>query len=97
MLALAFVVAKAWADPSSGISLALLLACVGVFAAGQLLMVAAVGEYLGRLYLQYNGTPQYVVRAAGTRPTQRWSTLRLGRSTGGHSVARERRPSGRSH
>jgi glycosyltransferase involved in cell wall biosynthesis len=62
MFALALIVARAWADPSSGIGLLSLLSCVSLFAAGQFLMAAALGEYLGRTYLQQNATPQYVVR-----------------------------------
>ncbi len=62
MIALALVVGRAWLDPPSGISFPFLLAPVCLFAAGQILMFAALGEYLGRIYLSQNGTPQYVVR-----------------------------------
>jgi undecaprenyl-phosphate 4-deoxy-4-formamido-L-arabinose transferase len=62
MLALAVMVARAWSDPASGVSLPLLTACIGVFAIGQYIMVAMLGEYMGRTYLQGDGTPQYVVR-----------------------------------
>ena len=62
MLALAVIVARAWSDPQLGVSLPSLAACVVTFAAGQLIMLGMLCEYLGRCYLQQNGTPQYVVR-----------------------------------
>jgi undecaprenyl-phosphate 4-deoxy-4-formamido-L-arabinose transferase len=62
MLTLAVIVARAWSDPPSGVSLPLLISCVAVFAAGHFLMLAMLCEYVGRSYLQRNGTPQYVVR-----------------------------------
>jgi undecaprenyl-phosphate 4-deoxy-4-formamido-L-arabinose transferase len=62
MLALAALVARAWSDPPLGVSLPMLTACIGVFAVGQYIMLAMLGEYMGRSYLQANGTPQYVVR-----------------------------------
>jgi undecaprenyl-phosphate 4-deoxy-4-formamido-L-arabinose transferase len=70
MLALAVIVARACSDPPSGVSLPMLAACIAVFAAGQYLVLAMLGEYMARSYLERNGTPQYVVRyvqsAAGT-------------------------------
>ena len=62
MTALAVILARAWSDPPSGVSLPLLTACIAIFAAGHFLMLAMLGEYMGRSYLQSNGTPQYVVR-----------------------------------
>ncbi len=61
MLALAVLVARACSDHSSSVSLPMLTASVAVFAAGQFIMLAMLGEYIGKFYLQHNGTPQYVV------------------------------------
>ena len=58
----ALIVARAWADPPLTVGLPALIGCVALFAAGQFIMVAALGEYLGRTYLQQNAAPQYVVR-----------------------------------
>ena len=66
MLALAALVARAWSDPPSGVSLPMLTSCISVFAVGQYIMLAILGEYMGRSYLQHNGTPQYVVRYVQT-------------------------------
>ena len=39
-----------------------ILVAISFFAGVQLLIIGLVGEYLGRLFLDQSGTPQYVVR-----------------------------------
>jgi hypothetical protein len=38
------------------------LASIVFFAGVELMILGVIGEYLGRLYLDQTGTPQYVVR-----------------------------------
>jgi len=39
-----------------------LITSVVVFSGAQLMFIGLVGEYIGRLFLTENGTPQYVIR-----------------------------------
>jgi len=41
----------------------LILVCVMLFAGIQLVMLGVIGEYLGRMFLDYSGLPQFVVRS----------------------------------
>ena len=41
-----------------------------IFAGIQLLMLGLIGEYLGKLFLDVNQTPQYVVRGIFTKETK---------------------------
>lgn len=53
---------KIWIDPNWPAGIPTLLASIVFFSGVQLMILGLIGEYLGRLYLDYTGTPQYVVR-----------------------------------
>jgi undecaprenyl-phosphate 4-deoxy-4-formamido-L-arabinose transferase len=61
-LLLAIVVDKLYVNPSVTIGLPTVLVIVVFFAGVQLLILGAIGEYLGRLFLDHSGSPQFVVR-----------------------------------
>ena len=63
VLALVYIfVDKMWIEPGWPVGIPTVLASVVFFAGVQLMILGLVGEYLGRLYLDHTGTPQYVVR-----------------------------------
>lgn len=53
---------KIWIAPNITHGIPTVLAAVVFFAGVQLMILGLVGEYLGRLYLDQTGTPQYIVR-----------------------------------
>jgi glycosyltransferase involved in cell wall biosynthesis len=63
MVALVFIlIDKIWITPGVTIGIPTVLGGIVFFAGIQLMMLGLVGEYLGRLYLDHTGTPQYIVR-----------------------------------
>ena len=59
---LAILIDKLWITKDVTVGIPTVLGCVVFFAGVQLMILGLVGEYLGRLYLDQTGTPQYVVR-----------------------------------
>ena len=53
---------KIWIEPGWPAGIPTLLASIVLFAGLELMILGLIGEYLGRLYLDQTGTPQYVVR-----------------------------------
>jgi undecaprenyl-phosphate 4-deoxy-4-formamido-L-arabinose transferase len=63
MIALiAILIDKLWITPNLTVGIPTVLGSVVFFSGIQLMILGLVGEYLGRLYLDQTGTPQYVVR-----------------------------------
>ena len=56
------IVDKLWINPAVPRGVPTILITVMFFAGVQLLILGLIGEYLGRLLLDYSGTPQFVVR-----------------------------------
>lgn len=61
LMILAILVEKL-ATPNYPIGIPSILVSILFFAGVQLIILGVVGEYLGRLFLDHNGVPQYVVR-----------------------------------
>ena len=59
---IAIVIDKLWITPNLTVGIPTVLGSVVFFSGIQLMILGLVGEYLGRLYLDQTGTPQYVVR-----------------------------------
>ena len=55
---------KLWITPNLTVGVPTVLGSIVFFSGLQLMILGLVGEYLGRLYLDQTGTPQYVVRYA---------------------------------
>jgi undecaprenyl-phosphate 4-deoxy-4-formamido-L-arabinose transferase len=53
---------KIWITKNLTLGIPTVLGAIILFAGIQLMILGLVGEYLGRLYLDHNGTPQFVVR-----------------------------------
>jgi glycosyltransferase involved in cell wall biosynthesis len=53
---------KVWIEPGWPAGIPTVLASIVLFAGVELMILGLIGEYLGRLYLDHSGTPQYVVR-----------------------------------
>ena len=63
IVALIFIlIDKLWITPNLTVGIPTVLGSVVFFSGIQLMILGLVGEYLGRLYLDQTGTPQYVVR-----------------------------------
>ena len=60
----AILIDKLWITPDLTVGIPTVLGSVVFFSGIQLMILGLVGEYLGRLYLDQTGTPQYVVRYA---------------------------------
>lgn len=56
------IIQRLWFNPHIAVGLPTLGVVMAFFAGVQMLMLGAIGEYLGRLFLSYAGMPQYVVR-----------------------------------
>lgn len=56
------VVWEHFANPDAPVGWASVTVSVLIFSGVQLVMLGLIGEYLGRLYLTINGTPQYTIR-----------------------------------
>jgi glycosyltransferase involved in cell wall biosynthesis len=59
---IAIVIDKLWITQNMTLGIPTVLASIVFFAGVELMILGLVGEYLGRLYLDHTGTPQYVVR-----------------------------------
>ena len=59
---IAIVIDKLWITRNVTLGIPTVLASIVFFAGLELMILGLVGEYLGRLYLDHTGTPQYVVR-----------------------------------
>jgi len=59
---IAIVVDKLWISPNVTMGVPTILITIALFSGVQLIILGAVGEYLGRVFLDQNGTPQFVVR-----------------------------------
>jgi glycosyltransferase involved in cell wall biosynthesis len=65
VLALLFIlIDKIWITPGVTVGIPTVLGSIIFLSGVQLMLLGLVGEYLGRLYLDQTGTPQYVVRYA---------------------------------
>jgi glycosyltransferase involved in cell wall biosynthesis len=60
----AIVIDRIWITPNVTLGIPTVLGTIVLLAGIQLMILGLVGEYLGRLYLDQTGTPQYVVRYA---------------------------------
>src|SRR5438128_2682730 len=58
----AILIDKLWITPNLTVGIPTVLGSIVFFAGIQLMILGLVGEYLGRLYLDQTGTPQYIVR-----------------------------------
>jgi len=58
----AILVDRLWITPNVTLGIPTVLGTIVLLAGIQLMILGLVGEYLGRLYLDQTGTPQYVVR-----------------------------------
>jgi glycosyltransferase involved in cell wall biosynthesis len=62
---------KIWISPNLTMGIPTVLGSIVLFSGIQLMILGLVGEYLGRLYLDHTGTPQYIVRyVAGAIPNR---------------------------
>ncbi|HEV2046175.1 MAG TPA: glycosyltransferase family 2 protein [Chthoniobacterales bacterium] len=59
---IAILIDKLWITPNVTVGIPTVLGSIVFFAGIQLMILGLIGEYLGRLYLDQTGTPQYVVR-----------------------------------
>ena len=55
---------KIWITPDVTVGIPTVLGTIVFLSGIQLMILGLVGEYLGRLYLDQTGTPQYIVRSA---------------------------------
>ena len=62
LLIIMTIVDKIWITRNLAIGIPTVLVCVIFFAGVQMLMLGCIGEYLGRMFLDNSGTPQFVVR-----------------------------------
>jgi len=53
---------KIWISPNLTMGIPTVLGSIVLFSGIQLMILGLIGEYLGRLYLDHTGTPQYIVR-----------------------------------
>jgi glycosyltransferase involved in cell wall biosynthesis len=58
----AILIDKLWITPNVTVGVPTVLGSIVFFAGLQLMILGVIGEYLGRLYLDQTGTPQYVIR-----------------------------------
>ena len=56
------VIDRLWITPNITLGIPTVLGTIVLLAGIQLMILGLVGEYLGRLYLDQTGTPQYVIR-----------------------------------
>jgi len=59
---IAILIDKIWITPNLTVGIPTVLGSIILLSGMQLMILGLVGEYLGRLYLDQTGTPQYVVR-----------------------------------
>jgi glycosyltransferase involved in cell wall biosynthesis len=68
LLLVAVVIDKLYINPGVAVGVPTVLITVTFFAGVQLLILGAIGEYLGRLFLDHSRSPQFVVRYVKARP-----------------------------
>jgi undecaprenyl-phosphate 4-deoxy-4-formamido-L-arabinose transferase len=69
LLALVLVlIDKIWITPNVTHGIPTVLGAIVFFSGVQLMILGLIGEYLGRLYLDQTGTPQYIVRYVTAAP-----------------------------
>jgi len=56
------IIDRLWITPNVTLGIPTVLGTIVLLAGIQLMILGLVGEYLGRLYLDHTGTPQYVIR-----------------------------------
>jgi glycosyltransferase involved in cell wall biosynthesis len=61
---LLILIDKLWITPNVTIGIPTVLGMIVFFSGIQLMILGVAGEYLGRLYLDQTGTPQYIIRYA---------------------------------
>jgi undecaprenyl-phosphate 4-deoxy-4-formamido-L-arabinose transferase len=59
---IAIVIDRLWITPNVTLGIPTVLGTIVLLAGIQLMILGLIGEYLGRLYLDHTGTPQYVIR-----------------------------------
>ena len=62
LLMVAIVVDRLYLDPNVAVGIPTVLVTIVFFAGVQLVILGTVGEYLGRIFLDQSGSPQFVVR-----------------------------------
>lgn len=62
VLMFGILVDKIWINPGVPVGIPTVLALVTFFSGVQLTVLGSVGEYVGRIFLSQNGTPQFVIR-----------------------------------
>jgi undecaprenyl-phosphate 4-deoxy-4-formamido-L-arabinose transferase len=56
------IIDKIWINPGVPVGIPTVLTSVALFAGVQLMVLGMVAEYIGRIFLEQNGMPQFVVR-----------------------------------
>jgi len=75
VLALIFIwIDKIWIAPNLTLGIPTVLGGIVLFSGIQLMILGLIGEYLGRLYLDQTGMPQYVLRYTAGRASKRESS-----------------------
>jgi glycosyltransferase involved in cell wall biosynthesis len=67
---LLILIDKIWITPNVTVGVPTVLGAIVFLSGIQLLVLGLVGEYLGRLYLDQTGTPQYIVRYVRRRDSR---------------------------
>ncbi|MFP8873071.1 MAG: glycosyltransferase family 2 protein [Myxococcota bacterium] len=70
-LMIGIVIDKLYINPAVSVGIPTVLVTVVFFAGVQLLILGTVGEYLGRIFMDQSGTPQFVVRYTRERDPSR--------------------------
>ncbi len=70
LLMLAVLVDKFWLNPDVPVGIPSVLVFITFFSGVQLTVLGMVGEYVGRVFLEQNGTPQYIIRETLTGEQQ---------------------------
>lgn len=71
LLLLAVVIDRLYINPNVAVGVPTVLVTVAFFAGMQLVILGAIGEYLGRLFLDHSKSPQFVVRYVKSKETSR--------------------------
>ena len=67
VLMVAIVIDKLYISPEVALGIPTILVTIVFFAGIQLVILGTVGEYLGRIFLDQSGSPQFVVRYVKSR------------------------------
>lgn len=63
LLMVGILVDKLWINPNVPVGIPTILVFITMFSGIQLVVLGMVGEYVGRIFLEQNGMPQYIVRS----------------------------------